>query len=611
MKPSSWFRPVQTEIEAWSQEDPASRLLAAVIFIFALFTVWSMAVIQRRTYSALPWADMWDYWVWYLKPHPSLLIKLFALHNEHRIVVARLFFLADHLLFQGRAIFIFISIFVIQFFHAILLWRLAYLAHPHRKALSVFMGSTAFVCLFSAVQYTNFTWSFQIQFVMVYFAVTGAMTSLMVLARTSAVDAAVPRDQGSWFWLCTTIVMAFIATYSMANGLLVWPVLLLAACWFGLARRLKLVLLTGGVGMWVLYLWGYISPPPPHSSIREGFHHLPQSFAFSLCVLGSTLDAFISEVGHVFAVGGDDWRLIWTAAAGLAGFIAAAFLWLTFARDRRMASYADCVILHLLLFLAATAFLIGLGRANFPIKEALQSRYTTVSLLFWYCILFLFTSLIARRSTARSKQSLVRVEFASAVILLLVLVLYQPTQLRYARDAALYVSESEAAIGTPVYDKELWKRIYYDPEAMVPVVRYLQNKHLAVFATKQLGWVGDAITAHYILLPPDRCTGHLDAIEAIASSELPGLRIQGWAWDSRLHKIAKNIVFTDDNGLIIGFGYAGFERPDVQAARPDLVPFGVGWKGYVTGLEHDVISAYMITDSGRSACFVGASELSR
>src|SRR5271166_4820451 len=230
------LRAIQSEIQAWSQEDPVSRLLAAVLFVFALFIVFSMAIIQRRAYSALPWGDMWDYWIWYLKPHPNLLIKLFALHNEHRIVVARLFFIADQMFFRGRAIFVFVSIFVIQFFHAILLCRLAYLAHPHRKALSVFMGSTAFVCLFSAEQYTNFTWSFQIQFVAVYFAVTGALASLMVFARLLANEPPA-SERRRWLWLGITILAGIIATYSMANGLLVWPSLLLEASWFGLPRR--------------------------------------------------------------------------------------------------------------------------------------------------------------------------------------------------------------------------------------------------------------------------------------------------------------------------------------------------------------------------------------
>jgi hypothetical protein len=374
--PRGWLRPIQTEIAAWSREDPASRVLAAVLFMFALFMLWSMAVIQRRGYSALPWWDMWDYWVWYLKPHPAPLLNLFAQHNEHRIAVARLFFLADQGFFQGRAIFIFVSIFLIQFCHAILLWRLAYLAHPHRKTLSVFLGSAALLCLFSAEQYTNFTWSFQIQFVVVYFAVTGALTSLLVFARLCD-EGAATNESRRWFWLGIAILVGIIATYSMANGLLVWPVLLLLALWFRLPRPVKGVLLLVGVAMWTLYLWGYKSPPQT-SSIRDGFHNLPQSFVFAMCVLGSPLNDFVFEIDRIFSMGGEQWQLVWTAAAGLIGFTASALLWIVFGRNRRDTSRADAVILHLLLFLVATTALIGLGRSNAPLRDALHSRYTTV-----------------------------------------------------------------------------------------------------------------------------------------------------------------------------------------------------------------------------------------
>jgi hypothetical protein len=67
---------IQDEIEAWSREDPASRLLAATVFVFGLFIVSSVAIIQRRSYSALPWNNMWDFWIWYLKPQPILLVTL-------------------------------------------------------------------------------------------------------------------------------------------------------------------------------------------------------------------------------------------------------------------------------------------------------------------------------------------------------------------------------------------------------------------------------------------------------------------------------------------------------------------------------------------------------
>ena len=332
-KRGRWFSTIQREIAVWSHEDPAGWLLAFGMLLFALFIVSTMSIIQRRAYSALPWGDMWDYWIWYLKPRPNLFVKLFILHNEHRILVARLFFLTDHILFHGRAIFIFVSIFVIQLSHATLLCRLAWLANPYRKALAIFTGCAAFICLFSVEQCTNFTWSFQIQFVCVYFAITGALASLMVFARFSAGELP-PGERRRRLWLACTIVVGIIATYSMANGLLVWPLLLLAAFWFGLPRQPKLVLLAASVATWAFYLWGY-KVPPQTSSIREGFHRLPQSFAFAMCVLGSPLHDFVFETDRVFSIGGEKAQLISTAICGLVGFVGAGFLWLWFVRNRR------------------------------------------------------------------------------------------------------------------------------------------------------------------------------------------------------------------------------------------------------------------------------------
>ncbi len=593
----------------WLQEDPADLALAVCMLVFAVSNVVTMAITVRRAYSVLPWGDMWDYWAWYLNADGHLLSRLFAQHNEHRIAVARLFFLVDQKLFHARAIFIFASIFVVQFLQAVLLVALARIAQPDRKTTRLFLGSAAFICVFSAAQYTNFTWSFQIQFVLVYFATTAALAALMPLA--------VDRPLRRWRWLSAALVMGVIASYSMANGLFVWPFLLLAGFWFGLRRRELLILACVGAGIWVLYLHGYTTPPQ-HASIRDGFHNLPQSFAYAMCALGSPLDSFVSSMFSAFSVGGEDWRTIWSAAAGLIGFVLALFLYGWFLRNRRQTSRADIVLLHMMLFVVITALLIGLGRGLFPLANSLESRYTTPALLFWFCILFLFASLL--RSRAPAGSPLLSFRFAVFVVLLLVVGLYQPTRLVYARGAATYLREVEAAMSAPVYDQQLWGRIYYNPRALIPTVRYFQTHRLSMFATPRYRWVGDTISAHYRVLAGDRCTGFFDDATVINDAELPGIKLRGWAWDTKLHKIATGVVFADNQGRIAGFGYTGFDRGDVRAARPDITSYVTGWTGYLAGgmsggtLKPGVafsgdVNAYMLTDGGRSACPIGSRTL--
>jgi hypothetical protein len=278
---------------------------------------------------------------------------------------------------------------------------------------------------------------------------------------------------------------------------------------------------------------------------------------------------------------------------------------------RRSATGADIVILHLLLFTMATALLVGLGRVNFPLKEALQSRYTTPALLFWFCVLFLVSSIATNTSPGGGNSRLMTVQFSSLVVMALLIGLNQPTQIKYAEGAAKYLREVEAAISAPVYDNALWGRIYYNPKAMIPTVRYLQTQHLSVFAQERMRWLGDPLSAHYQTLGPERCTGYVDNIEILDDSELPGLRVQGWAWDLQLKKIARSIVFTSQHGRIIGFGYTGSDRPDVPAARSDVGSGETGWKGYISGLTEMTVQAFMITGKGRSACLVGTQEITR
>jgi len=608
-KISRLFRGIQTEINAWWEKDWVSFVLTAFVFVLALLTLLTMAVIDWRGYSALPWGDMWDYWISLLRLRAHPFTMLIAQHNEHRILVARLFFLADQTFFEGRAIFLFICIFLIQLFHAVLLWRLTYSSRPRSKSTHVFLGSAAFICLFSALQYTNFTWSFQIQFVAVYFAVTGALASVMLFARRSTEGTPLGFFQGPRFWLYAAIVIGFIATYSMANGLLVWPLLLLTANWLGLQRREKAIICTAGIAAWVLYLWGYTTPLQ-HSSILEGFLKLPRSFVYAMCVLGSPLDGILSVINRALSLGGEKWRLIWTATGGVVGLIIGCSLWVFFLVNRRKANRAEVVILHVLLFVMATAFLIGLGRANFPLQSALQSRYTTPALLFWFCILFLISTVLEENSPTRDRRPLLIFRFASTVILV-VIVLYQHTQIQYAHDTTVYESEAEAAISAPVYDEEIWRRIYYNPQAMIPAVQYLQSNHFSVFALERLKWLGDPITMHYQAVSPNRCTGFFDDALAIEDQAFPGVRAQGWSWDLELKRTAEKIVFTNGRGQIVGFGYTGFERPDVPRARGDIGSAEVGWKGYIGGLKNELIAAHMVTDAGRSSCSIGTKEITR
>ena len=129
------------------------------------------------------------------------------------------------------------------------------------------------------------------------------------------------------------------------------------------------------------------------------------------------------------------------------------------------------------------------------------------------------------------------------------------------------------------------------------------------FAPEQLQWIGDPISAHYHTVASGNCTGYIDVLEAFTHPDSPGLKLEGWAWSSYSRRAASSIVLTDKLGRILGFGNAGFERPDVRAARSEIGPARVGWTAYLPGSGHDFIEAYMVNDADNSACLVQTRKL--
>ena len=84
-------------------------------------------------------------------------------------------------------------------------------------------GLIAF-CIFCPTQYENLVWGFQLGFVIPATMATLAAFSLLLLQR----DCYAADARRRWLlWVC--VAAASAATWSLANGMLLWPLLLFAA----------------------------------------------------------------------------------------------------------------------------------------------------------------------------------------------------------------------------------------------------------------------------------------------------------------------------------------------------------------------------------------------
>ncbi|MFZ0311328.1 MAG: hypothetical protein WAL85_01355 [Candidatus Korobacteraceae bacterium] len=211
------------------------------------------------SYSSLPWWDTWEYIAAIAKGQdPFSPAWLWRQHNEHRLVIQKLFFAVDLEIFHARQVFLLASIAVIQLLHlGLWAWSLRVLGEWRGALWRSGVGLLAF-CIFSPAPWLNYTMGFQVCYVLSPLFAKLSFVGLLLYGTEAQRH---PGNPGSSKFLWLSILAAWCATYSLANGNLLWPLLVAAALFLRL--RLSAVLsfaITGAVST-SLYFYGYVRPP--------------------------------------------------------------------------------------------------------------------------------------------------------------------------------------------------------------------------------------------------------------------------------------------------------------------------------------------------------------
>jgi hypothetical protein len=554
-----------------------------------------MLLIDIRAYTALPLLDYWDFWRSFLANgyHPKM---LFALHNEHRILFPRLWFMMDHLFFGGTGIFVLVSIFLTQFGHGLFLWRIGVRAAGSAPLETVAMGSLAIAPLFSARQLMNFSQPFQIQFVGVYLLGTAAMYFLMRF-----------EDHHKKSWLVYSLLLTWCATYTMANGLLLWLVLVVFAV--SLHLRWVHVGLIGANGLvaGMVYFHSWIAPPQHVPPIASVFNP-PQALAFALTYLGSPIDDTVSTIGRMFLLGQDNYRWLWASAAGLVGLTVSIAVFFRLLERRYSFNPAQLLLTHDLFFIVITAFVTGMARGiQFSLGEGLASRYSTPPLIFWSCLFLLLWSMRAPRDGPEFVQPSTNFQLGALFVAFFLIAINQTPRLEVVRAERLSVRQAEAAIAAPVFDEAVWKRAYFAPQAIISAVEYLRQQRLSIFREEWTRWPGRSLRD---VFPSDSkneaCLGSIDEVSFLQSNPWPGFRILGWAWDRGSRKGPDKVIIVDERGMVVGVALKTGDRPDVVKAGLGVLRPDVGWQGYVPAGTFQRFDAYLVRDDQKTICEIGS-----
>ena len=560
-------------------------LIGAALTATVAINVFTLRQVPRAI-TSVPWWDQWamvDELASWQQGQP-LGSVLWASYWGHRLVIPRLVFFADAR-WASLASLTWLTL-TIQFAHIGFLLLLAWLIF---RGTSRLLFATACIVIFNLMlcplQMQNLVWSNQVQYVLVYAAATAAFLLLAGGERHWAYDAG-------------CVAAALIGTYSMANGLLVWPLLALQAMY--LRRRRMAALVTAiGAGVIASYLWHYQAPMTMGVSgmLRDPLH----SIALLGAVLGAPLDYVSVGLG---------------ATAAILATLAFGYLAVVALRARPVEARWLSVAVAIVLFLIATSASMVAGRLSPAWLAAVRESFNFPSRGFTpVCIFWTAISLLALYSSWHRRHRLLFLGFFVAVSGAVMFATFE-AQFAVAEDWAdvfRTVDAAGSALLLDVPDEELLAHLWPSKTQRDDRTAFLRSRSLALFSEPRAGWPGRRISELFTVTAGARCIGSLEAATRIGSETDPTWRMEGWAWDRQTNSSPADILFTDADGRIVGLARGGLRHAYFPGILPDhpITPMPAEhaqhrhseWLGH---LRHpsSVISVFGVLPDRRSACLV-------
>lgn len=346
-------------------------LIAGVLLLIPVLGFWTVWAVYAT--NVPKWDDhVLRYFLLRLDEENSFSGKVYQFikqHNEHRIVYDRLIVWLDyhltgkmnfvHLMFLGNLSLLgLLAVFGLVLSQSLTLPGSAFnrTAMDWRAGL-VYLPPVAFLLL-NLSQWENMFWGMAA--LQNFTVMLWVFSAIYVLAYTQKIGLA--------------LVLAFAATLTSGNGLLVWPVgfgMLLLQGLMGASSKQKMLLrwASGAILSFVLYFWGYVKPPgnPP---LKSSFIQFLEGW---LAFNGSAAEAVPTGpvVGMCVLLGGICLLLVLLSCLNI----------LRNYLSRKALSSLDYFFLGTVAFLVGTSLVVAWTRTGFGINTLITSRYKLYSLL--------------------------------------------------------------------------------------------------------------------------------------------------------------------------------------------------------------------------------------
>ncbi len=526
---------------------PRFRLLKLAVYSLSFVLISLSLVGGIIGYSPVPYWDMWDGTVnFILRFDDAPIDQMFEQHNEHRLVLARLFFLIEYYVFDGSGIFLtvcnYLFVFVSWGVFARCLYQINAPDSPPRDIhlLVVILGAW----LFLWAQKVNFLWAFQSQFF---------LAQLLPLIAFLLLSKAAYQSRVWSMTFCAAIMIGVTSALSMANGVLALPFM---AAWAIILRMPKAqvaaLALIAELTLW-LYFTDY-SQPSGHGALFETILTDPVGIlVYTFRYLGNPGVHLAGSSGLI--------KIVSTLGGfGLAVFAAVAAFRAT---QNRPAEPIAAGLLLFIIYVGASAFVTAGGRLILGMDTAVSSRYTTPTLMAWAAVFCIASPQILRIYRASDRAALGLVSTALVALCLLMVSQVRALESKQAlnHDKALAVLALEMGIG----DREPISLIYPHIPPVLDVASRASDADLGIFGWQIYRGVRESIGQTTELPSTKSCTGRLERYDIIDTID-DYVRVYGWQFDSVRKPKTRRVQFVDEHGTIVGAALHGRASPQLEQA---------------------------------------------
>lgn len=512
------------------------RWAAGLVVVLGLLSAAAGVAIAVAGFAPIPFGDQFDFFRRFYAAggwDGYGLAELYARHNEHRLVVPRIWFLIDLGLFGGTQALLNTTIVLSSAAHAAML-AVVYRALGHRGPAAWLFAGLALGAVLSPAQWENLVWGFQVQFVQVWLFATLAFAAV-----------AFGAERRPWLGALGGVICGLASTYSMANGLLVWPLLVALALWVRLPRWPSAVVIGVAAAVMTVELSSFHAHPG-HGDPSDTVLHPIVLLRYALRYLTSGV-AGIGEQEQEFLGG------------VLAGVAVAIGLHALVRRDRFRPAHG--VLLAVAAFVIGAALVTALGRVNFGLAQANTARYTTPSFIFMVATAGLLIDRLMRVDGAHWRIAGV---IAGGALLLL------PGLVDGWRRLPHVIGERDMRVGAVVgylaggYRPALLPALYPLPTILpLQVLQRLDRDGQGPFARRDAFRPPVDLRARWIEIPADTCAGHID--RALADP-VEGVVVSGWAAATGSSRQPDWLLVIDPAGAVVAWGASRVRRDDVGAA---------------------------------------------